>query len=83
MKSILQICNKISHPAGTFFLCAVFYVNQIFNHILLCASGMYDVDVDVDFGLDLDRQDNEKDDNSDKGDDDEGSYKGKGEWGVW
>ena len=81
MKIILQICNKISHPAGTFFLCAVFYVNQIFNHILLCASGIYDVNVD--FSLDLDRQDNEKYDNSDKGDDDEGSYKGKGEWRVW
>ena len=40
MKSILQICTKISHPTGNFFLCAVFYVNHMFDHSLLRSYGI-------------------------------------------
>ena len=38
MKSILQIYNKISDLARTFFLCAVFYVNKMCDHSLFLAS---------------------------------------------
>ena len=65
-KSILQICNKISYPAGTFFLCAVFYVNHMCDHSLLCSTRMYNVD------LNLHHQDGDKDD------DDEGGKEGYG-----
>ena len=32
IKIILQVCNNIPDPARTFFLCAVFYVNQVCDH---------------------------------------------------
>ena len=61
MKIILQICNKISHTTGTFFLCAVLYVNHMLDHSLLCSSRMYNID----------RQD------ENEGDTNEGSNEGK------
>ena len=35
---MLQACNKISYPSGTFFLCAVFYYNHMCDKSLLLAS---------------------------------------------
>ena len=35
---MLQICKKNSYPAGTFFLCAVFYVDHMCDHSLLLES---------------------------------------------